>query len=183
MALGLGTFLEILSALILLLGSVSAFLWLIAKFASQHIFNRLLESHRNELNQTLEAHKMKLKKSEFLFQREFEATSELISVIRDILPHQNFPDMDWHEACNQMAHDFGNTEVKLDRFIAKHGAALHDEAVDKLVKCIGLAATKKFDINNGHVHPHANKGANDLYENLKDAEEIMLSKVRSQSTT
>lgn len=183
MGLGLATILEILGAMAAFFAMLSGFLWLITRYASKFIFDRLLAQHKSDLSHTLEAHKMRLKKSEFLFQKEFDATSEIIAIIREVLPRQNIPDMDWHDACEEIAHNFAAIEKRLDKYLANHGAALDDTAVSKLIDCIRLAATGKFEIHNGHVNPNAIQSASDLCDGLRDVEEIMLKKVRSQSIT
>ena len=95
----------------------------------------------------LESHKANLRKSEFLFQKEYEATSEFVAMKRGLLPPYRFPDMDWHEACEEIAQNFGRNEQKLIDFIAKHGAILDKESLHNLTKAEGIAAENKFDSN------------------------------------
>jgi hypothetical protein len=47
---------------------------------------RELESLRNQLTQDTESYKVKLKKSEFIFQKEYEAVSEFVLLKRSFLP-------------------------------------------------------------------------------------------------
>ena len=82
-----------------------------------------IEKMKHEIHQEIESYKMKLKKSEFLFQKEFEATSQFISLHRRLLP-KYWPDMDWEAVCEEFAGKLPEVEQELEQFIATHGAAL-----------------------------------------------------------
>ena len=62
------------------------------------------------LNRWLESYKTKLRKSEFLFQKEFEAASEFLSLRRRLIPRYRFREMEWADACEDFALDFGKVE-------------------------------------------------------------------------
>ena len=47
---------------------------------------RLIENEKKKLESDLESYKVKLKKSEFLFQKEFEAASEFVAMLQSFLP-------------------------------------------------------------------------------------------------
>lgn len=55
---------------------------------------RLIQKEKKKLDEEIESYKVKLKKSEFIFQKEFEAASELVGLIRSFLPKYNHPQMD-----------------------------------------------------------------------------------------
>ena len=84
-----------------------------------------LESLRNHLVQDTESYKIKLKKSEFIFQKEFEAASTFVALKRSFMPAFNSPDKDWSEACDDIAKDFHKIEQKLNTYLATYGAVLH----------------------------------------------------------
>jgi hypothetical protein len=105
-----------------------------------------LESLRNRLTQDTESYKIKLKKSEFLFQKEYEAASEFVALKRSFLPTYRHPGMDWYEACNEIAHDFHKIETALGAYLSKHGAVLKPEVKELLSYSKGVAAESKFDI-------------------------------------
>jgi hypothetical protein len=153
------------------------------------VYTQELESLRSRLTQDTESYKIKLKKSEFLFQKEFEAASELIALIRSFLPIYQHPEMDWYDVCNEIALDFTKIEVKLDGYLSKHGAVLKEEVVNLISSCAGIAGKYKFDeIPEPNIVPpeasdEANTAANHLYNKLKEAEKIALQQVHSQSST
>ena len=52
--------------------------------------NKYVEKLKQEIQQEVEIHKTRLRKSEFLFQKEFEATSAFISLRLRLLPRYTF---------------------------------------------------------------------------------------------
>jgi len=110
-----------------------------------------LESLRNRLTQETESYKIKLKKSEFIFEKEYEATLEFVALKRNFLPTYSHPDMDWYEACDDIAHDFHKIETALGTFLSKHGAVLSSEVKDLLSHSIGVAGENKFIRVRGQV--------------------------------
>jgi hypothetical protein len=146
-------------------------------------YAQALESLRSRLTQDTESYKIKLKKSEFLFQKEFEAASEFVALKRSFLPTYSHPDMDWYEACDEIANDFHKIESELGAYLSKHGAVLKSEVKDLLSLSIGIAGENKFEITSPDVPSHANEAANELYNKLDKAEESLLLQVHSQSST
>lgn len=142
-----------------------------------------LESLRSRLTQDTESYKIKLKKSEFLFQKEFEAASEFVALKRSFLPTYSHPNMDWYDACDQIAHDLHKIETALSAYLSKHGAVLKSEVKELLSLSIGIAAENGFEITDQDVPSHVNKAADELYNNLEKAEESLLQQVHSQSST
>ncbi|MEA3404506.1 MAG: hypothetical protein U9R28_02065 [Pseudomonadota bacterium] len=154
---------------------------LMDKEKAQH--SQELESLRSRLTQDTESYKIKLKKSEFLFQKEFEAASEFVALKRSFLPTYSHPDMDWYEACDQMAHDLHKIEMTLGAYLSKHGAVLKSEVKELLSLSIGIAGENGFEITDPDVPSHVNKAVDELYKNLEKAEESLLQQVHSQSST
>lgn len=144
---------------------------------------RLIQNEKKKLDDELESYKTKLKKSEFIFQKEYEAASELVALIRNILPTYNRPEMSWDEACDDIAHNFNKIEVRLNDFLSRNGAVLKNDAIDLISTCIAVAAEGKFNITSPDVPPAANSAADDLFKKLKEAESIVLQQVHSQTGT
>lgn len=142
-----------------------------------------LESLRSRLTQDTESYKIKLKKSEFIFQKEYEAASEFVALKRSFLPTYSHPDMDWYEACDEIAHDFHKIENALGAYLSKHGAVLKPVVKELLSHAIGVAGENKFEITSPEVPSAANEVANELYEKLERAETCLLEQVHSQSST
>jgi hypothetical protein len=145
-----------------------------------------LESLRNRLTQDTESYKIKLKKSEFLFQKEYEAASEFVALKWSFLPTYSHPGMDWHEACDEIAHNFHKIEKSLGAYVSKHGAVLKHEVQNHIGNAIGLAGENKFEVTSPEVPDVANKAASDIFGEdgeLDKAEKLLLNQVHSQSST
>jgi len=143
---------------------------------------RLIQTHKKALDEELESYKVKLKKSEFIFQKEFEATSELISLRSSIYPTILHPDMDWEEACDSIAQNFSKIAVKLKGYLSKHGAILTEDVINLISSCQAIAARNKFH-KTPEISREANKAGNELTEKLEKAVILMRKQVLSQSKT
>lgn len=141
-----------------------------------------IESLRSRLTRDAESYKIKLKKSEFLFQKEFEAASEFVALKQRFSPAYSYPDMEWYDACNEIAGDFDKIEVALISYLSKHGAVLKPGAKELLGLSIGISGKNKFEIIFPDVPDHVNKAADELYDNILKIEEILLQQVYSQSS-
>jgi hypothetical protein len=144
---------------------------------------RLIQEEKAKLDLDIESHKVKLRKSEFLFEKEYEAVSQFVALLRGILPRHSYPEMDWYEACDYIAHDFETVEHKINDYLAIHGAVLSDEVVDLLITALGISGETKFEITGPEVPDSANKAANTLYEKLHEAEQKLLEKLNGQIIT
>lgn len=107
--------------------------------------DRYLERVKHEIQQEFESYKTKLKKSEFLFQKEFEAASQFISLHDSLLPRYLYPEMDWGDACVDFVRNLSEVEKKLGQYKATHGAVLQEDALDHLTKAIRKASNNKFE--------------------------------------
>jgi hypothetical protein len=140
-----------------------------------------IERLKSEMSRNLESYKIQLKKSEVFFLRELEAASAFYSLFHSILPSYNNPSMDWYEACDAIAQDFGKIEMRLDDFMANYGAMLNDEERAILVSASSDAGYGKFEVVDGEVDTETNKKANDMYDSLKDLEAKLIKRVREQA--
>lgn len=141
-----------------------------------------LETFKSSLALAAESYKVKLKKSEFIFSKEFDAASALVSLIRDISPKVTHPEMDWHDACNEMAMNFESIEQSLHDYLRNHGAILPDEVREMISHAFGLASRNKFSERPFDASPEANEAANRMFEALTSAEAKIVSRVRCQVT-
>jgi hypothetical protein len=138
-----------------------------------------LESFKSRLTLSAESYKVKLKKSEFIFSREFDAASALVSLIRDISPQVTRPEMEWYDACDEMATAFDSIEKRLHEYLRSHGAIVPDEVRELVSRAFGLASHNKFS-DGPDVSSEANEAAKKLFEALTSAETKMVTQVRSQ---
>jgi len=141
-----------------------------------------IERLKNEMTRNIESYKVQLKKSEVFFQRELEAASTFSSLFHSIRPGYNNPLMDWYEACDEIAQDFGRIEIRLSDFMSKHGALLTDEERSLLTDATSDAGYGKFDVIDGNVDAAANKMADELYQKLKTLEAQLIQRVRAQAS-
>lgn len=155
-----------------------------AKWLGDLWAKRLIQDEKNKLDQELENYKVRLKKSEFLFQKEFEAASEYVALIRRLMPPFRHPNMDWYDACDDIALEFDKIESTLESYFSKHGAILDEQAKNKISECIGICAEGKFDVGEPHEVPReSNEAADRLYKLLIESEQLMLGKVHEQAAT
>lgn len=86
-------------------------------------------------------------KSKIFFEKKFEALSEMHNLVREILPEWPMQmDMDWHEACEHLAHGAGITEKKLSGFRKKFSGALTDKELVFLDRAVELARATNFSV-------------------------------------
>jgi hypothetical protein len=122
-----------------------------------------------------------LKKSEFFFEREYAAALEFTSVSRSINPRPSRPDMDWHDAMQEVIDSFHDTELELERFLRTHGTALTETERALLLSAISLA-------NDGNLHgsaagdPQGYQLAESLCNKVSELEVALTKRVRSQSS-
>jgi hypothetical protein len=140
-----------------------------------------IENLKSQLLLQAESYKVQLKKSEFLFQREFEAASSFIALRGRIAPAYNNPDMDWSDACEQIAQNFGKAENLLNDYLAKNGPALIQAERKLLASALTIAATGNFEVVDGEVSARAISMAEEFDEVMNGLEESLLSRVRQQA--
>lgn len=131
---------------------------------------RLLREHDRD-------HERRLNRNALLLDREFEATSALVALLRQFLPTFHFPGMEWETACNEIAYDFAKIDGALSEYLARHGAVLPLEVMALLGECIGLTREHRFKITT-EVPAAASKAAAALYDKLWKAEAEMLRLLR-----
>jgi len=146
-------------------------------------YSRELESLKKNLLQDLESYKIRLKKSEFIFEKEFLAASEFVSLRRSFLPTYSHPNMEWEDACEYMARDLDDIESKLESYISKHGAVLAEDVINLISHCTGIAGENKFEASGETVSLNAMNAAEEVYKKLIEVEKLILNKIHSQTST
>ena len=145
-----------------------------------------LESLKNRFTQDTESYKIKLKKSEFIFEKEYEATSEFISFKNNLLPRYKHPDMDWEDVFRHIEGQFKEIEIFLDKFLAQHGAVLSEEVKNDIGHAKRIAGSEKFPSHDEHYpeYPDDKLGeAEEIYDCLVKVEKNLLKHIHSQSST
>lgn len=141
-------------------------------------YQKEIELLKNTFVQETESYKIKLKKSEFIFQKQFEALSDLITINRNLLGIYNFPDMEWEDACDEIVNQFQDIEKNLLTFLSKHGAVLPKDVNDLVISCKNISGSNKFESNTDNLRIQASN----LYDDIRKAEELMQNNFMSQAT-
>ncbi|KIO48755.1 hypothetical protein [Nitrosospira sp. NpAV] len=156
---------------------------------SSRIAEKLRAANAHDLERTkaallheVESHKIRLKKSEFLFQKEFEAASSFSAVFRSLHPGFNHPNMDWYEACDEIAQRLGSIEKKLEHYFSAFSAVLTEEERNILSDAISDAGYWKFEVINGVVSCESSEAAGTLYLKLKDFDSKLIARIRDQAS-
>ena len=160
-------------------------------FFANFFVNRVIESKKASLNQELErlkaelsketeTHKLRLKKQELIFNKELEAAGDFMKLHREILPTYSHPDMDWDDACGEVAQRLSKIETDLDSFLVRHGAVIRTSARKLLSECRSLASNYKFGcIEEAQLFHEAKTKAGELLEKLSKIEEDLIEAVQS----
>ena len=151
-----------------------------SKWIGELLANRYVERVKHELQQEIESYRTKLKKSEFLFQKEFEAASEFSNLRLRLLPRMHHPDEQWSEAVDRFGRDLESVEVEIARFLSAHGAALQGPVLDLVRKVHIEAEYGKFEFD--EFGP-ARSIAQRVLDQLEGIETELRSAVWSQSST
>jgi hypothetical protein len=142
--------------------------------------NKELERLKAELSKDAETYKLSLKKQELIFNKELDAAGDFMILHRQIKPAYSVPDMEWDDACADVARRLGAIETRLESFLARHGAIIITTARELLKDCILLASWYKFDgIEEGQLFDQAKTKAGDLLTKLDTIETQLVAAVRS----
>lgn len=142
--------------------------------------DRYVEKLKQEIQQEIESYKTKLKKSEFLFQKEFEAATEFISIRRELMPKYRMPDMDWDDACEDFCQIFDKASERLEDYLGTHGAALKAPVLAQLSVAISQCQEGQFE--NPEIGNGAKKTAGEVMSVLEEVEVDLRDAVWSQSS-
>lgn len=173
------------------LGGVSVVAGAVATFVSGHAskkwlqenkgkLDEALETHRAALARETETHKLTLKRQELLFARELEAADAFMAVWRKIWPQYSRPDMDWHEACEDVALRLDNVEHLLEDYLEQHSVAVSSNIRELIEHARSEAASEKFFVDGPERDPpkSAVTAAEHVLNDLKAARDTVLSDLR-----
>ena len=164
------------------LGGGGAIVLGLANWIGRILANKYVEGLKLEIQQELESQKTRLRKSEFLFQKEFEAASTFISLHLRLLPREGGPYMGPDDDLLEFAASFETVERELESYIAAHGAALQPETLNLLSDAKMTASMGKFADNYG-VSDQGVRDAKQVMESLEEVEQKLRRAVWSQSGT
>ena len=170
-----------IGAVVVALGGGSVVILGLSSWIGKILINRHVEKLKQEIQQEMESYRTKLKKSEFLFQEEFEAASKFISLHRSFLPSYEHPNMELHDACEHVALHLGRVEERLTQYRATHGVALQESVLNRLDEAIDAAGSGKFAVTSLEHIPIDD--AEKVMGALQDIESALRDAVWSQSST
>lgn len=184
------------------LGGAGVVAAVVAKFVSEHASQKWLQEnqalldraaevqraglerdadlHRATLSKEAEVHKLTLRRNEILFEREIAAADALMAVWDKVWPKYSRPNMDLHEAREDVAVRLGEVEDTLEEFLRRHSVAISPTVRDCIDSARIEAATEKF-FNDGpdQSPPRASVDAADrVLTSLAAAKETILADLR-----
>lgn len=137
-----------------------------------------IEAIRRTASREIESYKVKLKKSEFLFERQFQAANAMVKLYSEFSPQRRHPNMEWSDAVEEIVSAAATTENKLREFRNEHGAALHPSDRELLES----AVRKANDIDMGDYNGDGDEIASGLLAAIRDLKESLIAKVQDQSS-
>ena len=167
-------------------GGAAAIATVVAKWVSDHASKQLLQTHKAELDKALEthkaelaresdSHKLTLKRQELIYQRELEAADALMALWRAIYPQYRFPDMEWDDACEDVAGRLHEIEKLLGDFLEKHSIAISADVREKLEHLQTVASTEKFyDPTDDAMPRETIKAGGEIINTLREARDQVL---------
>ena len=172
---------KISTAIIVSLGGGGAIVLWLAKWVGNIFANKYVEKFKYEIQKDLEDHKTLLRKEEFLFQKEFEATSVFISLCILLLPRRTDPTMDWDEACERFVYKYEETKKSLESYIAIHGAALQVDMLKNLTETIREISVGNAYVTCDRVSKIERKHAGKVMITLEEIQNELCRSIRSNS--
>lgn len=133
---------------------------------------------QGQISADIELQKTKLKNSEFFFQQQLHALKDLNKLRQEILPAYRMPDMDWDDACQDIAHNFYKIEKSIETYINEYYSFLPEEIVSKINFAKNSSAEGKFE------EPEdlkSNQLANDLWNRINEATNELKKYVEAQT--
>lgn len=109
-----------------------------------------IEQYKSELQAELERLKVSLSKSQTIFTRQLEALTALRRIFRRILPKKRYREMDWPDACEDIALSFAKHADGLDEFLGLHSAALPNDVLQSVETAISIATDGQFEFDWGN---------------------------------
>ena len=137
-----------------------------------------LEAIKYEASQQIESYKVRLKKSEFLFERQFQAATAMMNLFNAFSPRRSNPMMDWSDAMEEVVAGAGKTELALRRFRDEHGVAL----IEADREALGEAIAKANDILMEDYNGEPDDIAAELHRMLEGLAHGLIDRIQSQSS-
>jgi len=187
---------EIAGAILVSLGGGAVIIFSFSNWLGKLWANRLMErekaEYRNDLerfkgdlSRDLEQHKVKLKKSEFLFQKEFDAASELVAYHEEMMPPALHPDMHMDDVFLHIFDTSEDTELWIKSFVTRNGVVMPKEVRSNMIMASRIAGECKFSSieDNEEGLEHKIERGREIYNHIRMGMEVMKNKVWKQAVT
>ena len=120
-----------------------------------------------------------MRKAEILFDKEIEAVSAFALLRQEIYPQYSHPEMEWEDACNEVIGKFDKIHSLLERFLAKHGAAIKADIRKAIYGLDSIADQNKFvDMPGGVDRTEAEDAASKFLRELSKIEDQLMENLR-----
>lgn len=143
--------------------------------------NNELERLKGEIARETEIHKTKMKRIEFIQNKEIEAGLEFMQIAERIHPKPDGLDADFYDACADVARRCVSIKNELDDYIAKNKIFVSSEARSMLSKCSDIAGAYQFEEPgvDGDVSIEAIENVKKMLEMLRIIENQMMNDIRN----
>ena len=146
--------------------------------------SRLIQTEKAKLDIEIEAHKIRLKKSEFIFEKEYQATSEFISFSNGLAPLQSYPQTEVIEFYEHIASKFLTIETELNAYVSRHGAIVPEDAMKLIYESIAIAGAGKYETMDSENIPSSSlERASNIVKKFDSIEKILKERVHGQIRT
>ena len=142
---------------------------------------RLVQDQKKKLDSELEQLKGNLRKSDYLFEKEYEAVCGLVALKNTMFPRISRPDMEWEDLGQSIADEFEEVENRINIFLTEHGAILSDEVRTSISKASRIAGNGKF-VAGPDGPAHQDEGQ-DCYKLIEKAEKLAIKTLHDQAKT
>jgi len=169
---------ELFSTLFLSIAGSAA----VARWVGRVSAEALIERTRARFAVDIETHRTTLKKSELIFEKQFQAASALFVLKNEIMPKPRPGGLDSDEAYEEIALHLSKIAGLLNGFLVAHGVILPKEARDSLVSA--MYAAGEYAAEGDSVEPSAAsvKVAEELFSTILQVEQLMIDVITKQSS-
>ena len=124
---------------------------------------------QSDISKDIEQHKSKLKFNEKFLDNQLEASFKLYKIMKKMLPEKTHSEMDWYDACNDIAYNFNQTKKEIASFLEDHYTTLPPEIYETLQETEYMCADGHLEIDGPEVPDFLNAEADKVFQNIKDS--------------
>ena len=143
--------------------------------SSGGIVSLLLKTYlKTKTDKSLEKYKSNIRNLEFVFPKKLDALNAIYSFKIELSPIPHYPDMDWYEACDNIAHSFDIYETNIINLLKQYGSVLPKNVIKKLEAAESCSTYGKFEINDKYqVSKQGNEYADSFVKHIDEAIDLL----------